>query len=169
MSVCMKEMDMDDEENNTSNIRTIRVQQSSSEPQQQQQQQQQQLSLSSPIRIQKDISSLQSESLIDEKENKEGSKSSHFTFRTTNGNRRIGKLLKFSTLIFLGSCVEVLYRNERRCGVVKWIDNNELIQSNRLVAVEIVSKISTNSIEKFKLRSCNSKLKLKLRILEFNL
>ncbi|VDM92900.1 unnamed protein product, partial [Onchocerca ochengi] len=113
MSVCMKEMDMDNEENNTSNIRSLRLQQSSSEPQQQQQQQ---LSLSSPIQIQKDISSLRSESLTDEKENKDTSKLSQFT---------------------VGSCVEVLYQNERRCGVVKWIDNNELIQSNRLVAVEI--------------------------------
>ncbi|VDK30606.1 unnamed protein product [Gongylonema pulchrum] len=44
------------------------------------------------------------------------------------------RLTKFS-----GSCVEVLYRNERRFGVVKWIDDgdNEVRQNNRIVAVEI--------------------------------
>uniref|UniRef100_A0A1I7VUA1 ubiquitinyl hydrolase 1 n=1 Tax=Loa loa TaxID=7209 RepID=A0A1I7VUA1_LOALO len=113
LSVCMKELDMG-EENNTSGIGSFGLRQSSSEPQQQQQQQP---SLPSPTRINKDMSSLQLESLVNEKENKETSKLSQFT---------------------VGSCVEVFYRNKLRCGVVKWIDNNnELIQSNRLVAVEI--------------------------------
>ncbi|KAL4003220.1 CAP-Gly domain family protein [Acanthocheilonema viteae] len=107
--VCMKEADMDDEENNALGIGSFGLRQSS-EPQQQQ-------LLSSPIRIHKDMSSLQTESLVNEKENKETSKLPQFT---------------------VGSCVEVFYRNEMRCGVVKWIDNNnELIQTNRLVAVEI--------------------------------
>lgn len=64
-------------------------------------------------------------------------------------------ILKFGIVIFVGSCVEIFYRNELRCGVVKWIgNNNESIQSNRLVAVEIVSKISTKtSVAKSKLHS----------------
>ncbi|KAM3722484.1 Ubiquitin carboxyl-terminal hydrolase CYLD [Dirofilaria immitis] len=115
VSVCMKESDMGDEENNTSYIRNLHLQRFPSEPQQQQQQQQP--SPSSSTRIHNDISSLQPESLANEKENGETSKLPQFT---------------------IGSCVEILYRNERRCGVVKWIsNNNELIESNRLVAVEI--------------------------------
>ncbi|VDM08063.1 unnamed protein product [Wuchereria bancrofti] len=122
ISVCMKEADMNDEENNTSDIGNLGLRQSLSEPQQQQQQQQsqqqqQQSSLSSPVRIYENKSSSQPELLVNEKQNEETSKLPQFT---------------------VGSCVEVFYRNELRCGVVKWIDNdNELIQSKRLVAVEI--------------------------------
>ncbi|MCP9257608.1 hypothetical protein DINM_000710 [Dirofilaria immitis] len=65
VSVCMKESDMGDEENNTSYIRNLHLQRFPSEPQQQQQQQQP--SPSSSTRIHNDISSLQPESLANEK------------------------------------------------------------------------------------------------------
>uniref|UniRef100_A0A915PWD6 ubiquitinyl hydrolase 1 n=1 Tax=Setaria digitata TaxID=48799 RepID=A0A915PWD6_9BILA len=109
LSVCMREADMGDEENNITNSGNLGLRYFSFE--------QLQPPPTLPIQVHKDISYLQSDSLASEKENKDVSKLAQFT---------------------IGSCVEVFYRNERRCGVVKWIGaNDELAQNNKLVAVEI--------------------------------
>lgn len=75
---------MDDEGSNTPDTGSLGLRQSSSEPQQRQQ-------LSpSPIRTHKDISSLQPESLVNEKENKEASKLPQFT---------VGRVVLFSVIL----------------------------------------------------------------------
>lgn len=70
LSVCMKETDMDDEENNTLDTENLGLQQSSFEPQQQQE-------------IHKNMSSLQAGSFVNEKENKETSRFPQFTIGKT--------------------------------------------------------------------------------------
>ncbi|VDN04157.1 unnamed protein product [Thelazia callipaeda] len=109
ISVCMKEEDMGDEDYSKPAITSLKLRPSSAEDQ----------NHSSRLPLMSgnlDLAPVQREPLIDNEE----------------------RVILSDAQFTVGSCVEVFYRNERRYGVVKWIDSgSNLIHSNCLVAVDI--------------------------------